>query len=493
MAEPLLVKALREACESHGPRPALVSGDVALSYEDFWCQASELAAQLRDEGVENAPVMVRCSNHPSDFVAFLGVWMAGGVVASVHRTSPPEVVQALQAKAACVVMVDGLAEPADKVQRLTGKAVPQHVLQDAALVIFTSGSTGQPKGVVLSHQAFAGKLTQNQRLFQVNAETTTLLVLNNTFSFGIWVALMTLLQGGRVVTLGRFTPQDFLSLLQHEAISFLGVVPTMVRATFGTLTAAELAQARTALQQTGRLKQVVIGGESLGAALSAQLREFIAPAELFDVYGLTETSTSDFVLEPCDYAAHPDSIGKPFPGIAFRVIDGKGQPCPPGVTGELQLSTPYMMAGYLGDPELTRQCFSEEGWFRTGDLAQVDATGFVQVVGRLKELIVRGGNKITPMEVELALLKCDGVAQAMVAGMPDPIMGQRIHALLIGKPGALLRPEALRHSLLQHLDRFKLPDTYYLGDTLPTGRTGKIDRGQLQQWIATAVLQPLTD
>lgn len=492
MAERLLAKALREACESHGSRSALTSGDVVLTYDDLWQQASELAVRLRQEAVENLPVMVRCSNHPSDFAAFLGVWMAGGVVASVHRTSPQEVVQAIQAKASCKMLVDLLADAAYRVERLSTHAKPSPALHDAALVIFTSGSTGHPKGVVLSHQAFAGKLAQNQRLFQVSAETSTLLVLNNTFSFGIWVALMTLLQGGRVVTLSRFTPKDFLHLLQQEAISFLGVVPTMVRATLGTLSAAELGRARAGLQQAGHLKKVVIGGEPLGASLSAQLRDFIAPAELFDVYGLTETSTSDFVLEPRDYAAHPGSIGKPFPGIGFRLIDAQGQLCAPGVAGELQLRTPYIMTGYLGDAALTQQAFSE-GWFRTGDWAQVDEAGFVQMVGRLKELIVRGGNKITPMEVELALLKCEGVAQAMVAGMPDPILGQRIHALLIAKPGARLRSQALRQTLLQQLDRFKLPDVYYQGDTLPTGRTGKIDRGQLQQWIATAALQPLSE
>jgi long-chain acyl-CoA synthetase len=226
--------------------------------------------------------------------------------------------------------------------------------------------------------------------------------------------------------------------------------------------------------------------------LSAELRSFIAPADLFDVYGLTETSTSDFVLDPQDYAAHPGSIGKPFPQIRYRLVDSQGRECPPDAVGELQLLTPYIMAGYLGDEAITAQAFSGD-WFRTGDLATSGADGFVTIVGRLKELIVRGGNKITPLEVELALLKCDGVANAMVAGVPDPIMGQRIHALLVAKPGAALNARAIRQALSVHLEKYKAPDAYYIGDALPTGRTGKLDRGQLQRLLTAGTLDVLAE
>lgn len=458
-----------------------------------------LATQLVEaRSVEDEPVLVRCSNHPTDFVAFLGVWIAGGLVAPLHRTLPVQVVRTIQAKARCRIAVDLLASPGSEltmqVLDVDEGDVPcrSRVLEGGALVIFTSGSTGQPKGVVLSHEAFHGKLQQNQRLFQAGPETTSLLVLNDTFSFGIWVALLTLLQGGRVVTMGRFTPQSFVNALHAEQVSFLGVVPTMVRATFATLTREELNDAKARIADVGRLRHVVVGGESLGQQLSADLRDFISPAELFDVYGLTETSTSDFVLHPRDYAANAGSIGKPFAGIRYRLIDSQARECLPDAVGELQLATPYIMAGYLGDEELTEQAFSAE-WFRTGDLAVADQAGFVSIVGRLKELIVRGGNKIAPLEVELALLKCDGVAHAMVAGMPDPILGQRIHALLVPKPGARLRADAMRQALAGHLEKFKSPDAYYIGATVPTGRTGKLDRGQLQRQLAAGTLEALAD
>lgn len=491
-----LLNALVSACQRHSGRTALESDDVRISYRDLLDEANSLAQRLREAGVnEQGAVMVKCSNHPSDFVAFLGVWIAGAAAVPVHRTSPPEVVTGIQAKAQCLACLDLLAGTwPTSFSLMPSEGVAgnerQDLLRGSALVIFTSGSTGQPKGAVLSHRAFYGKLIQNTRLFSPSAETVTLLVLNNTFSFGIWVALMTLLEGGRVVATARFTPAGFLHTLATKGITFVGVVPTMIRATFGTLTVGELEAARVRLKASGTLRQMVIGGEPLGKQLSASLRSFIEPATLYDVYGLTETSTSDFYLDPVDYPRREASIGKPAPGITYRVINDQGERCPPHVTGELQIMTPYIMAGYLGDEDLTKMAFSE-GWFRTGDLATFDDEGYVTIVGRLKELIVRGGNKITPIEVERALMRCSGIANAMVTGLADPILGQRIHAFLIPRAGEVIDINLVVGELSELLEKFKCPDFYYVGASLPTGRTGKIDRGQLSSWIESGSLQPI--
>jgi long-chain acyl-CoA synthetase len=493
-----LVDALVQICTRHAQRTALCGDGPLLTYCGLLGEASTLAKQLREAGVaEHNAVMVKCSNHPSDFVAFLAVWMAGAAVVPVPRTSPAEVVAAIQTKAQCISCLDLLAgsRPA-RFAKLSPKEAQQEarrrLLDDAALVIFTSGSTGLPKGAVLSHSAFHGKLLQNCRLFQPTTETVSLLTLNNTFSFGIWVALMTLLRGGRVVVRSRFAPAAFLDTLVWERITFVGVVPTMVRAMFGSLRPEQLEAARLRIAEVGALRQMVIGGEPLGKQLSARLRAFIEPALLYDVYGLTETSTSDFYLDPQDYPARASSIGKPACGVCFRVIGDQGQHCPAGVTGELQLKTHYIMSGYLGDEALSSNAFSD-GWFRTGDLATFDQDGFVTIVGRLKDLIVRGGNKITPIEVERALMKCAGVADAMVVGMPDPILGQRIHALLIPRLVDAIDIARIRRELADLLEKYKCPDFFYVGASLPTGRTGKIDRGQLQGWLAAGTLRRIED
>jgi len=494
MKQSILATRLEHAANTYCDRVALCGEGVELTYTEWLERSRRVAKHLTEAGlVEHEPVMVKCSNHPLDFVAFLGVWLAGGVVAPVHRTTPEAVVSAMQEKAACHLSVDLLAEIEPlRALRPRGEqasdASRRRILEDGALIIFTSGSTGLPKAAVLSHAAFSGKLDQNQRLLSLQSNNVTMLVLNNTFSFGIWVSLLTLLAGGRLLTQAKFSPAEFVESLAREGVSFLGVVPTMVRATFSSLKEDALAKAKENLQAVGRLRSVVIGGEPLGKDLSQALRAFIQPAGLSDIYGLTETSTCDFVLQPWDFDTHEGTIGQPFPGIEYRVVSPGGDEEEPG---ELQLRSPYLMNGYLGDDDLTRAAF-EDGWFRTGDLAVRHNDGYVSIVGRLKDVIVRGGNKVTPVEVERALTRCPGVAAALVTGAADPVMGQRIQALLVPKAGVEIDALLVRAELTKILEKFKHPDACFVGTELPTGRTGKVDRGQLAKWLATQSVPPLS-
>ena len=499
MPEPLLATRLEAAARRHGSATAVRDERFTLSYTQLLMQASGIAQDLHACGlIADETVLVRVSNHPLDFAAFLGVWLAGGVVVPVHRGSPDGVVEGIQAKAQCKRSIDldpaGTLRVAAAARAVTagtgGRSGLRPVLRGAALVIFTSGSTGSPKGAVLTHAAFAGKLDENQKLLNLSQRDVTLLVLNNTFSFGIWLALVTLFQGGTLVVRARFSAGDFPELLAAEGITRVGVVPTMIRAMFATLPDSALSAARTRLQTAGCLRDMVTGGEPLGTDLSARLRAFIAPARLYDIYGLTETATSDFVLTPDAYADHPGSIGRVASRVRYRIVSEQGSEVLPGSAGELQLLTPFIMAGYLGDEALAEAAFDGD-WFRTGDLAVADPDGHVSIAGRRKDVMVRGGNKITPLEVERALGSCPGIAAALVVGLPDAVLGQRIHALLIPAPDAVVDAEAVRHALADRLERFKHPDVCYLGTELPVGRTGKVDRGQLQGLLASGALSPM--
>jgi long-chain acyl-CoA synthetase len=414
------------------------------------------------------PVHVRVSNQPQDLAAYLGVWLAGGVVVPLHRSSPQGATRHVLSKTKARFELDG------HLNLLQEEAPARRpILEGAALIVFTSGSSGMPKGAVLSHRAFAGKLAAIQSLLQFGRDERTLLVLNITFSFGIWVALLTLLRGGRLVTRERFAASAFLKDLEEEEITRVAVVPTMMRSLILDVPGERLRC------RAGSLRQVLIGGETLGKGLGETLRALFAPAALIDIYGLTETSTCDFFLMPQDAGRYAGCIGRPSPGVRYRIAGD----------GELWIASPFLMSGYLDEPKLQPIV---EGWLATGDLARERDPGVVEIAGRKKELIYRGGHKITPLEVEFACTAHPGVVAALAVGRPDERLGQRIHALIVPRePG--LAPADLRAFLARRLEKYKHPDVLYFAGELPAGRTGKADRGRFAAMLEAGELTPVEE
>jgi len=481
-----IVAALLARAAARGSAVAISGEDSTLTYRELIDGAVAIAESLLAEGLTpHQTVHVRVSNVPSDFVALIGIWLAQGVAVPLHRSSPPAAVDLIRQRSHAAFEVDSLATAkTDRIKRtatVPADGEAQAILANAALVIFTSGSTGIPKGVVLSHTALAGKLAANDSLLHFDANDRILLVLNNSFSFGIWVSLLTILKGGVLVTRSRFSADNFLRDLQLEGVTRVGVVPTMMR----TLFAGSVPKG----VDLPELRQILIGGESLGHSLSKTLRKTFHAAELIDIYGLTETATSDFFLFPQDYKQHPNAVGHPGLNVSFRIADPDNKPLPNGQVGELQIRSPYLMNGYLGDPKTTADTLVD-GWLRTGDLAFTSDGRFVEIAGRRKELIVRGGNKVYPLEIEQHIAAHPAVREALAVGVADTILGERIHALIILRSKQDADFTNLRRFLADRLDRFKLPDAIYVGTTLPLGSTGKADRGQLARLIREGAIAP---
>ena len=454
----------------------------ALRYAEFLDSAHAVRDVLaRAELRPNEPVHVRVSNQPGDLAAYVGVWLAGGVVVPVHRSSPDAAIAQMAAKTRARLEWDAAL-------REIGPAAPPEraVLNDAALVVFTSGSSGLPKGAVLSHRAFTGKLAAIQSLLGFAEGERTMLVLNITFSFGIWVALLTILHGGVLLTRERFSAAGFLRDLADERANRVAVVPTMMRSLILDLAPARLQAEGRALAEVAALRQVLIGGETLGQGLGATLRALFAPAPLIDIYGLTETSTCDFFLMPPDVERYAGCIGRPSPGVRYRIVADSGEPVPRGEIGELQIASPYLMSGYLDEPTMQP---IREGWLATGDLARERDAGVVEIAGRKKELIYRGGNKIAPQEIEFACSAHPKVAAALAVGRPDARLGERIHALIVPREPDLSLAE-LRTFLRERLEQWKQPDVLYFASELPAGRTGKADRGRFAAMLAEGTLTP---
>jgi long-chain acyl-CoA synthetase len=452
----LLARILGDALNSFDHAVESTSGE-RQERSELTAMAERVAGALRAHGVApGEPVHVRIGNRPSDLGVLLGIWLAGAVAVPVHVSAAASTVERLQRKTGSRFAADG-----DRLDVLARVAPPERpLLRDAALVIFTSGSTGEPKGVVIGHRGFADKLAILDRLLGLRADDVVLLPLQLTFIFGLWVSLLAVTKGARLVLVPRFS-RDMLERALAVATVLAGV-PSMFRML--------LAESTTTAPD---LRLMLTGGEVLSPKLADAMLRF-ASAAIYDLYGLTETGSCDLCLDP---AGQPDgfgTIGKPTERVMFRLVQD-GYPVAAGATGELQIRTPFGMLGYLDNPELTESSFVE-GYFKTGDLARLTATGNVELVGRSKDIVLRGGHKIAPLEIDNLLGEHPDIAAALCAGVPDQRLGEVLHAVVVRRAGAHLDGAALREWLLARTERFKVPDVFHFRDALPVGSTGKADR-----------------
>lgn len=420
-------------------------------------QARHVAGILQGAGVTpHEPVHLAIGNRPTDIAALLGIWLAGAVAVPIHLAASTTTQATVSKASAARFHLDGGA-----LQVIAASApAPRPLLEGAALIVFTSGTTGLPKGVVLGHDALAGKLRVLDRLLALSPDDVVLLPLQLTFIFGTWVALLSLLSGASVVLMPKFTVPAAAAHLADGA-TVLAAVPTMLRALLSHQAPA-----------APRLRRVLTGGEVFGVALSRRLMGAWPQAGVYDLYGSTETGSCDFCLPPDAQQDGLGAIGTPTEAVRYRLAGGDlGE----GV-GELQIRTPFGMTGYLDDPALTAESFSG-GYFRTGDLGRLRGDGRVEIVGRAKEIISRGGNKIAPLEIDNLLCGHPGVC----AGVPDERFGEAIHAVVVLKPGATLDAAGLRHWAAQRIEPFKLPDRISFAATLPLGATGKTSRAAIRE------------
>jgi acyl-CoA synthetase (AMP-forming)/AMP-acid ligase II len=467
---------LFDACARFGAAPALEDAQQRFSYAELSSAAQKVAESLRANGIEaDEPVLVAISNAPQNIADFLGVWAVGGVVVPVSRDAPAAATEVTRAAAKARLMVrDG------GVVRIGDQPPPERpLLKDAALIIFTSGSTGAPKGVVIGHDAFARKILEIDSNLDFSPATRSLLVLQITFIFGIWVTLLTLLKGGSVYMCPRFDAATLIDDLAAQRITDAAFVPTMLRKLLATEAALN-----SRLRDTLSLTRVHTGGEPFSPALGKRVGALFPTASITDIYGLTETASSDFFLATPKGADFPSGIGRISKSERFRIADAQGREVPPGEAGELQILTPFIMNGYLDQPELTRAAFAD-GYFRTGDMARLKADGTPELVGRGKDLIVRGGAKISPLELDGVLAQHPDIAAALTVGVADEIAGERIHVLVVPRAAPIDEKE-LRRWVAERVEAYKRPDVYHFGTELPLGRTGKVDRDALRQSLSKA-------
>jgi long-chain acyl-CoA synthetase len=456
-----LAEILRDALKPIGRAVASTSGE-SQGADSLLRLAERVRRALAERHVApDEPVHISIGNRPSDLGALLGIWQAGAVGVPIHALAASSTIARVQRISRARFLIDG-----DRLDAI-GEEPPPHraLLRDAALVIFTSGSTGEPKGVVIGHRRLADKLAVLDRLLNIEANDVMLCPLQLTFIFGLWVSLLTLMKGARLILVPKFTEEAMARGLTEATV--MAGVPSMFRT---LLTHPEVT--------APKLRAMLSGGEVLAPALAHAMAR-LAPAAIHDLYGLTETGSCDFHLGPAGQPQGFGTIGHPTERVVFRIAKD-GSAVAAGETGELQIRTPFGMLGYLDGTALTEASF-DGGYFKTGDLARMTVDGAVALIGRAKDIISRGGNKIAPLEIDNLLAQHPEIAAALCAGVADERLGEVVHAVIVTRAGARLDAAALRDWLLARTERFKVPEVFHFRDALPSGASGKADRRAVAQ------------
>jgi long-chain acyl-CoA synthetase len=327
---------------------------------------------------------------------------------------------------------------------------------------------------MLDHANIAAMCDMTRTGLGITAADHSLLILPLFHVNGIVVGTLTpLLAGGRVTVAGRFSPKTFFGLIEGIRPTYFSAVPAI----YAMLTS----RPEAATADTSSLRLVVCGAAPMPAELIARVESTLGVV-LVEGYGLSEGSCAS-TLNPYDGVRKPGTVGLPLPGQDVRVVDGSGEPVAQGERGEVVIRGANVMRGYLNRPEDTAKTIIG-GWLHTGDVGIFDQDGYLRIVDRIKDMIIRGGENIYPKEIETALYSHEGVLEAAVVGRPDDVLGEVVVAYVALRPGAELTVEALDELCAERLAKYKRPVAIELLDELPKNAVGKIDKPALRRRFA---------
>jgi long-chain acyl-CoA synthetase len=473
-----------ELAASSPQSPTVSDPDRSFTAEELDLAVAAARRRLAVEGVRRGDIVGLLLPNSTDFVvALFAAWSLGAAITPVNPALTPDEIEYQLGDAACSVtvtttelrqkvpdrrvVVDLTAEaPAD------GADAAVDVRPDEiALVIYTSGTTGRPKGVMLSHAntlAMASAVRQNLRM---DSTTRTLLVLPLFHVNGIMVStLAPLSAGGSVFVERKFDPTTFFSTLGSVGATYFSGVPTIY--------ALLLTVPRPAPEQIASLRFVICGAAPASAELLRETEQLLG-VPVLEGYGLSEGSCAS-TINPLEGVRKTGTVGLAIDGQQVRVVDGSGASVAPGELGEVVVSGPTVMVGYLNRPEETARTVID-GWLHTGDIGRLDEDGYLTIVDRLKDMIIRGGENIYPKEIETAAYGISGVTGAAAVGKPDPVMGEVPVLFLSVSAGAGISSETVMTALRTQLARYKLPTEVHFLDALPTNAVGKVDKPRLRR------------
>ncbi|WP_336952062.1 class I adenylate-forming enzyme family protein [Sphingobium aromaticivastans] len=351
---------------------------------------------------------------------------------------------------------------------------------DTALILYTSGTTGLPKGVKLHHRGIVNNALIGSELYQLE-DGARWLGLMPFFHIGgsVTTILGCISRFGTHVILRAFEPGEVLRLIQEEQVAWFPCVPTMA--------IAMLEHADFATTDLSSLEVIQTGGTTVAPEFIRRLRDSFH-ADVQVMFGQTEAGgvmCKSLRGAPVEIVA--ETVGKPYPYTELKISDAvTGETLGAGQIGEIRIRSPYMTKGYFDNPVATEAAFDQEGFLRTGDLGTQDEEGYVRVTGRLKEMIIRGGENIYPREIEDRLGDFAGIAECAVIGVPNERWGEEVAVAIRCHAGTTIDVEEARAFLLDRIARHKVPKLWRLVDEFPRTPSGKIQKFELVKLFTEA-------
>ena len=478
----------RRAAMSPGST-ALIFGDRVVTYARLFERVTRLAARLRSCGVRPGDrVAYLGPNHPAFVETMFATHVLGGIFVPLNfRLAGPEVDYMLRhsgavalvhapgrvfsERPATVVAVDDAYE-----EWLAGAGEPAPIdvpvgMDEAAFILYTSGTTGRPKGATLTHSnvfwncynLLVGVDVAGDERTLIGAPLFHVAALNQCL-------LPTFLKGGCSVIMPSWDVDEAFELIGRHRITWMFGVSAMF---------AGLAQSpRWPGADLSSVRSVMSGGAAVPPSLIRAYQE--RGLTFCQGYGLTETAPGATFLEARESAGHVGSAGLPVFFAGVRCVGPDQDDVPPGEPGEVLVRGPNVTPGYWNDAEATRDAFTADGWFRTGDIARMDAGGHLHIVDRLKDMYISGGENVYPAEVESVIFEHPDVSAAAVVGVPDPKWGEVGRAFVVPMPGSVLDGESVRAFLASRLAKYKIPVHVDIVPELPRTGSGKVRKAELR-------------